>query len=153
MHKLNEKLMTDIKTYYQLVENCITKLGVDPSICRDKNPGQWNLRKGSADVWIDVFKRPEDEWGYFQCMAPVSKVPASNVDAFLTEVLEISHTLYGVGFTKFKDYIYVKTIRELEDLSEDEMMAMIRRIGGYADDYDDYFANKYFGGGGSPKSV
>jgi len=144
----------DLSVYYQLVENCIRKLGVDPVSCRDKNPGQWNLRKGSADVWIDIFKREEDAWGYFQCMAPVADIPTENTLAFYQELLEINHTLYGVAMTKFREKVYIKTIRELEGISEDEVMAMMKRIGGYADDYDDYLKNKYLGGKtDGPKSV
>jgi len=142
-----------MEQYYQMLENCIKQLGVDPAICRDKNPGQWNLRKGSADVWIDIFKREEDVWGYFQCMSPICDIPQTNRDAFFTEVLEINHTLYGVAFTKFKEKLYIKTIRELEGISEGEMLAQLRRIGGYADDYDDIFKNKYFGGAGPDKNT
>lgn len=139
----------DLTPYYQMVENCIKQLGVDPEACRDKNPGQWNLKKGSANVWIDVFKREKDVFGYFQCMGPIVDIPQTNKEAFYQELLEINHSLYGVAMTKFKERIYIKTIRELDGLNEDEIMAMIKRVGGYADDYDDYLKNKYFGGGGS----
>jgi hypothetical protein len=125
-----------------MVENCISSLGVDPAVCRGDQPGQWNMKKGSANVWIDVFIINEN--GYFQCMAPVSAIPQVQKAEFYEEILETNHKLYGVGMTKFKDWIYVKTIREVEDLSEDEIMAQMNRIGVYADDYDDYFKNKYF---------
>jgi hypothetical protein len=140
----------ELTAYYQMVENCIKELGVDPTICRGENPGQWNLIKGSANVWIDIFKRPEDYFGYFQCMAPVCAIPTTNVEAFYQEILEINHTLYGVGFTKFKGWVYIKIIRELEGLEEKEIIASFRRIGTYADDYDDYLKNKYIGGGSNP---
>jgi len=143
----------DLSVYYAMVDNCIKELGVDPEACRGQNPGQWNLKKGSADVWIDVFKRPEDYFGYYQCMAPVCPVPKANIEQFYQEILEINHTLYGVGFTKFKDWVYVKVIRELEGIDEKEMIAMMRRVGTYADDYDDHFKNKYFGGGNPPTGM
>ena len=38
-------------------------------------------------------------------------------------------------------------IRELEDLSEEEAFAMFNRIGNYADQYDDFFKDKYFSTG------
>ena len=72
-----------------MVENCIKNLGVDPATCRGEAAGQWNLSTGSASVWIDVFKRENDPDGYFQCMGPVCKVPASNREAFFQEVLEL----------------------------------------------------------------
>ena len=142
----------DLEPFYQMVENCIKKLGVDPGVCRGKNPGQWDLKKGSASVWIDVFKREKDYFGYFQCMAPVVQIPTSNTQSFYEEILEINHSLYGTAMTKFKDWIYMKAIRELKGIDEDEMMATFNRVGNYADDLDDYFRNK-FTGDNSPKSV
>ena len=133
----------DLTPYFQMVENCIKELGVDPNTCKGEKDGQWNLKKGSANVWIDIFKKEKDYYGYFQCMAPVVKIPETNTVAFYQDVLEINHKLYGVGMTKFKDWIYIKTIRELEGLDQEEVMASIKRIGGYADDYDDYFKKKY----------
>ena len=140
--------MKPIENYYQLVDSIITKLGVDPSICRGEQPGQWNLKKGSASVWVDVWKLQDQEYGYIQIMAPITEIPVNNRDIFMTEVLEINHNLYGVGFTKYKEWLYIKAIRELEGLDEDEALAMFNRVGNYADEYDDYFKNKYFGGDG-----
>jgi hypothetical protein len=143
----------DLAPYYQMVENCIKKLGVDPSVCRGQNPGQWDLKRGSASVWIDVFKRENDFYGYFQCMAPVVTIPANNTKEFYEEVLEKNHGLYGTAMTKYKEWIYMKSIRELSGIDEEEMMAMLNRVGTYADDYDDYFKSKYSGWIDLPKSV
>jgi len=141
----------ELSVYFQMVDNCIKELGVDPEACRGQNPGQWNLKRGSADVWIDVFKREQDFFGYYQCMAPVCPVPKANTEQFFQELLEINNSLYGVGFVKFKDAIYIKEIRELEGIDEKEIVTIMRRVGTYADDYDDHFKNKYFGGGNAPK--
>jgi hypothetical protein len=137
-----------IDFYYQMVEKCITTLGVDPSLCRTDKPGQWDLRKGSASVWIDVWEQEYDgnPSGYFQVMAPVVEVPGNSREAFFKEILEINHKLYGVGMTLFENWVYIKTLRELEGLNESEAMAMINRIGNYADDYDDMLRTKYHAG-------
>ncbi|OQY03273.1 MAG: hypothetical protein B6I20_05340 [Bacteroidetes bacterium 4572_117] len=79
-------------------------------------------------------------------MAPVVEVPTKNAEAFYREILEINHNLYGVGMTKHQSWIYIKTLRELEGIDANEMMAMINRVGNYADDYDDKLRNKYWGG-------
>jgi hypothetical protein len=139
--------MKNIEFYYQIIENCIKRLGVDPAICKGEKPGQWDLKKGSASVWIDVWKKENEDYGYMQIMAPISEIPATGKEAFYEEVLTINHDLYGVGFTKFENWIYIKIIRELEDLSEDEAFAMFNRIGNYADQYDDHFKDKYFSTG------
>ncbi len=139
--------MKNIEHYYQIIENCIKRLGVDPAICRGEKSGQWDLKKGSASVWIDVWKKENEDYGYMQIMAPISEIPANNKEAFYQEVLEINHDLYGVGMTKHENWIYIKIIRELEDLSEEEAFAMFNRIGNYADQYDDHFKDKYFSTG------
>jgi len=139
--------MKNIEHYYEIVDNCIKRLGVDPAICKGDKPGQWDLKKGSASVWIDVRKKENEDYGYMQIMAPISEIPATNKEAFYQEVLEINHDLYGVGMTKFENWIYIKMIRELEDLSEEEAFAMFNRIGNYADQYDDFFKDKYFSTG------
>ena len=139
--------MNNLEHYYQIIDNCIKRLGVDPAICKGDKPGQWDLKKGSASVWIDVWKKENEDYGYMQIMAPISEIPATNKEAFYQEVLEINHDLYGVGMTKFENWIYIKIIRELDDLSEEEAFAMFNRIGNYADQYDDFFKDKYFSTG------
>jgi hypothetical protein len=131
--------------FYDMVENNIKNLGVNPIDCRGEKVGQWNMKRGSASIWIDVWETDKKDYGYFQCMAPVVKIPTKNTEAFYREILEINHNLYGVGMTKFQSWIYIKTIRELDGLDEGEMMAMLNRVGTYADDYDDILRDKYWG--------
>ncbi len=138
--------MSDITQYYAMVENVIRGLGVDPSLCKGEKEGQWSLTKGSASVWIDVWKADNGFSGYLQIMAPVVQVPTSNKEAFFREILDINHTLYGVGMTAFGDWIYMKTVRELDGLDQAEATAMFNRVGGYADDYDDMLREKYWQG-------
>jgi hypothetical protein len=140
--------MEPITNYYQMVETIISKLGVDPAICRGENPGQWSLKKGSASVWVDVWKLQDEDYGYIQIMAPICEFPVNGREIFMNEVLEINHNLYGVGFTKYKEWLYLKGIRELDGLDEAEATALFNRIGNYSDEYDDYFKNKYFGASG-----
>lgn len=134
----------DLKIYFNLVDDCIKELGVDPDITRADKQGQWDLYLGSAHVMIDVFEM-DNGWGYFQAIAPICMVPEQRAVEFYTEVLETNHKLFGVGFTKFKDWIYIKTIRELAGIDKDEILAMLQRVGSYADEYDDLLKNKYFG--------
>ena len=138
--------MTDIKDFYTMVENVIRGLGVDPSLCKGEKEGQWSLTKGSASVWIDVWKAESGFSGYLQIMAPVVEIPKENREAFFREILDINHTLYGVGMTSFSDWIYMKTVRELDGLDQAEATAMFNRVGGYADDYDDILREKYWQG-------
>ena len=135
--------MEKIEHYYQMMDTIIASFGVDPSACKSETPGQWNLKKGSAPVWVDIWKVQDQEYGYMQIMAPICNVPVDNQHLFTKELLEINHQLYGVAFTIFKDWAYLKIIRELDGLDQSEAEAMFNRIGNYADQYDDILKGKY----------
>ncbi|MFH0867364.1 MAG: YbjN domain-containing protein [Bacteroidota bacterium] len=136
--------MQNLETFYALVENVIKKIGVDPAVCRGEKPGQWNMRKGSGDVWVDIWKLEDKDYGYIQIMGPVSQIPAGRELEFYKEMMEINHGLYACSLTKHENWLYVKSIRELEDLNESEVVAMFDRVGYYVDFYDDFIKNKYF---------
>lgn len=139
----------DLSPYYQLVENTITKLGIDPSTCRSKNndgavkPGAWNLKKGSAKVWIDLWYIEKENRPYFQVMSPVMQIPANKQGELFKELLEINDKLYGVAFTIYNKWVWLKVIREVDGMDESEAFAMLTRIGNYADQYDDALMQKY----------
>jgi hypothetical protein len=82
-------------------------------------------------------------------IAPVCEVPVNNQQLFTKELLEINHSLYGVAFTVFKEWAYIKSIRELQGLDKTEVMSTFDRVGIYADEWDDKLRTKYqiFSGG------
>ena len=135
--------MENLETYYNLVEECIGKLGVDAASCRGEKPGQWSLKKGSVNVWIDVFHLEKEGRAYFQVMSPVMKVPTQNKGGLFEELLTINDRLFGVAFTLYKETVWLKVIREVQGMDVNEAFAMITRIGNYADQYDDELKAKY----------
>jgi Putative bacterial sensory transduction regulator len=135
--------MENLQFYYEMVNTSIRSLGVDPELCKGEKEGQWSLKKGSAAVWIDIWHIEQEKRGYFQVLAPVMQVPEANQPAFFQELLELNYTLYGVAFVKFKDWIYVKAIREVDGMQQSEVNATIDRVGWYADKYDDELKLKY----------
>lgn len=141
--------MQPLQHYFNTLEEVIRDFGVDPAICRGEQAGQWNLKLGSASVWVDIWQSKDQqgnllESGYLQVMAPVVDVPVENQHLFCRELLEINHQLYGVGFTIYSNKAYIKAIRELEGLDKSEIAATLNRVGVYADDYDDKLHAKYF---------
>lgn len=136
--------MSTIAPYVEMVEDCIRDLGLDPTTVRGQKEGQWDLVRGSARVWIDVWHIERENRPYIQAMSPVMKMPPESRWAeFYQELAEINYKLYGCAFCKYNEWIYLKVIRECEGLDKSEAFAMITRIGNYADDYDDYLKNKY----------
>jgi len=136
--------MADLQVYYEMVEACITELGIDPIKVRTPNKaGEWELSKGSITLWVSITYLEQNKSTYIQVLSPVVSVPAQNIQRFYEELLETNHTLYGVAFTKYERWIYVKAIREVEGLDSSELFNMITRVGNYADMYDDVFWAKY----------
>jgi len=144
-----------IQHYYTMVEEVMTSFKIDPTTARGDQAGQWNLRLGSASVWVDVFQQKDANGnlvqnGYLQVLAPICDVPVENQHLFTRELLEINHSLYGVAFTIFKEKAYIKSIRELQGLESTEIASTFNRVGIYADEWDDKLKQKYFAfsGGG-----
>jgi hypothetical protein len=136
-------MSTSIEHYYNIVENCIRNLGVDPALCRGENAGQWSLKKGSASVWIDVWHIEREGRAYCQVMCPVMEINTPDKEAFFRELLEINYKLFGCAFTIYNNWTWLKVIRECDGMDENETAAMINRIGVYSDQYDDYLIGKY----------
>jgi len=142
-------MQNPIQHYYTMVEEILVEYKIDVAAARGDQPGQWNLKLGSASVWVDVFQSKDAQgnlmqYGYLQVMAPICDVPVNNQQLFTRELLEINHSLYGVSFTIFKEKAYIKAIRELQGLDKSEIKSTFDRVGIYADDYDDKLKAKYF---------
>ncbi|MBL7841035.1 MAG: YbjN domain-containing protein [Cyclobacteriaceae bacterium] len=137
-----------IQHYYNMFEQVLAEYKVDPATARGQAPGQWNLKLGSASVWVDIFQSKDangnlQQYGYLQVLAPVCDVPINNQHLFTKELLEINHQLYGVAFTIFRDKAYIKSIRELQGLDISEVKSTLDRVGIYANDWDDKLKAKY----------
>jgi hypothetical protein len=137
-----------IQHYFNMFEQVLVEYKVDPITARGKTPGQWDLKLGSASVWVDIFQSKDAEgnpaqYGYLKMVALVCDVPVNNQHLFTKELLEINHSLSGVAFTIFKDKAYIKSIRELQGLDTSEIKSTLDRVGIYANDWDDKLKTKY----------
>jgi hypothetical protein len=130
--------------YYQQVEKCLETLGILPEKARRENLGEWTITKGSATIHIYVQYLEKNQDYYFWVISPVCNVPDEQyLRKFYEELLETNHTLYGVAFTKYEDWVYIKCIRELKGIDLEEMFNIITRVANYTDMYDDVFFAKY----------
>jgi hypothetical protein len=136
--------MIDLSAQFSMIESIFAEFGLDPVACRGEKPGQWALVRGSAKVWVDIWYIETEGRAYFQGMSPVMMLPAADQQAaFFKELLEINDQLFGVAFTVFNGWAWLKHIRETDGLDKAEATATINRIGVYADKYDDMLKAKY----------
>ena len=107
----------ELAQYYELVEKSIEGLKVDPKACRGEKPGQWNLKKGRASVWIDIWEYENTPGkAYFQVMSPILEIPPDRATELYRELLELNFTLYNMAFVVEKTWVYIKSIREVNSL-------------------------------------
>ncbi len=123
-----------LQQYYDLVEQALSNFGLDPEKARGEDKGSWLLQKDGNPIWIDVFQRPEEPWGYFQCLSPAFELPDDEQTRckLYEKLLEKAHTIFGVAITKYKTWIYVRLIRELHNITVEEIMNIIARVGTFA---------------------
>jgi hypothetical protein len=132
-----------MQNYFQVVEDSIRMLGVDPAACRGQKEGQWSLVKGSANVWIDCWYIEREKRAYYQVMSPIMQVPPARQAELFKELLEINDKLFAVAFTVYDNWVWLKVIREADGMDANEAFGLMTRIGNYADDYDDILKEKY----------
>lgn len=135
----------DLQPFYDVVEDGIAELGVNPADCRGDNPGQWNLKKGETTVWVDLWYIEKEDRPYYQVMSPIFAVPADDAtrNPLFAQLLEINDTLFGVAFTVFQDNIYIKVIREADGMDKTESLSLLLRVGNYADLYRQELSEKF----------
>ncbi len=147
----------DLKPYYEVAEDAIKTLGVDPEITRCEGEGQWILVREEIEIFIDIWQPLEhNQWEYFredeptavfQVVAPVCYVPESDQDrlTFMEELLYINHHMFYGSFTVNMEekMAVIRFKRLLEGANRVEMIEPIESIGFYAENLSNYLTKKY----------
>ncbi len=135
--------MLHLAHYYRIVEEAISKLGIDPATTRGPQPGQWNLKRGSASLSIDIFQIPPSGKAFFGISSPIMRAPETGTEGFYRYLLELNQGMIGVGFSLIKENVLLRSSRMLEGLDAQEAFQMISQIGLLADHFDDKLRENY----------
>lgn len=136
--------------YYDLVERVIAGLGAPIADCRVKDQngnvvtGQWNLQKGSATVYVDVYST-QDGYSYFCIASPVMKIVTPKLKELYEKLLMLNHDMYAASFSIHDGWVWLRILRECDGMDENECRASFDRVGWYADKYDDELKNEFGG--------
>ena len=147
----------DLKPFYEVAEDAIQTLGVDPETTRCEEDGQWILSRGPVEIYIDIWQpQTHSQWEYFkeeeptaayQVVAPVCYLPedATKLQAFMEEVLYINHHMFYGSFTVNREQgmAAIRYKRLLEGANRVEMIEPIDSIGFYAENLSNYLSTKY----------
>ena len=149
MPLFDNKQETNLKACIEMVNAVLTQMGIEPAeamISSDSGPA-WALTRGSAEVF--VFLSPGDSGDNFiQVTAPVLRPPSDGavLQKLYTKLLELNaNDLTGAAFGLRDGDVVVTTDRSTTGLDQVEVEEMIRRVGEYADRYDDELAKEYGG--------
>lgn len=139
-----------VEKYYEVVESVIKELGAPAEQCRtlDTNgkfiPGQWNLVKGSAKIFADVYTTAEG-LSYFCVASPVMKVTMPDSKKLYEKLLNLNHQMYSASFSIDQGLVWLRILRECEGMDKKECRSTFDRMGWYADQYDDLLKNEFGG--------
>lgn len=135
--------MENFEHYHRLIEDSIARIGLDPANAKGQHTGQWLITKGTAKIALDLFVFQQEGPLFFSVMSPIMKLPKSNLEKLLLELLQLNHSMAGLAFTIHGDLIFVRALREAAGMDAQEAMNLILRVGNSADFYDEELQKKF----------
>jgi hypothetical protein len=120
-----------IQTFYKLVDDAITDLGLNPDEVRGEQPGQWNLKKGKFDIMVDLWEQ-ENQY-IFQVVAPLCGMPEGNREAFMLHLLEKNYGLSSLAYAVLNETVFLKYTTEASSMIKEHVVAILTKIAFYAE--------------------
>ena len=120
-----------LQTYYKLVDEAITELGINADETKGEQAGQWNLRKGKFDIMIDVWEQ-ENQF-LLQVVSPLCSLPDENKEGFLLHLLQKNYGLSGVAYAIMDDSVFLKYTTEAGSLSKENIVSLLTKTAFYAE--------------------
>jgi len=149
MTLFGNKQEANLKASAKMVETIIRELNLDPGETRMEWPGTryaWGLMKGSAEVHVSL--RIQDEDNFIRVWAYLSTLPGDpgNQMRLFRHLLEANENeIAGAAFAVAQDKVLLVTERSTLDLDLSEVRDMVKRMGHYADYYDDVLVSEFGG--------
>lgn len=145
MSLFDNKQATNLKACVEMVEAVLAAMSIEPSGARipsDTGPA-WGLTRGSAEVF--VFLTSADDDNYIQVVAPVMR-PRDDSGKLFNHLLQLNaNDLTGAAFGIRNGDVVLTTDRSTTGLDRTEVEEMIRRVGEYADHFDDALVTEFGG--------
>lgn len=139
--------MLNLEKYYNIVEQAIVKIGLDPNKFRGEQAGEWTLHRGNYSIWIDVWNDPVEAVAYLQVVAPVMEIPEESQAVLFKELLQINLQLCGVAFAVHGEKVVLKGTRVAEGLDMEEAYAIIMLVSKYVSNFAPILLKRYFNSG------
>lgn len=144
-----------MKHYYDIVEQALQVIGVEPENARNAGEGQWSVFRGEVEVFVDLWGTgKEEQWNYYfeeqdipvlQVISPITTLPVFNLDAFYEELLELNRHLFLASFVvnKEENMLAVKYRRVGIDMTVDDVVQAVESTGYYAEFFQPRIMHKF----------
>ncbi|MEO0126470.1 MAG: YbjN domain-containing protein [candidate division WOR-3 bacterium] len=136
-----QKDEVDIACYEKMVNDLLASFGLDPEKCRHRPRTLWSAYRGSALIYIDIFKLEDIDYVEISC--PLMLLPSRNLLPFYKRLLELNYQLMGAKFFVRDQWVYLAENRELKGLDSEELKAMIERVSYHADRLDEALIEEF----------
>lgn len=147
--------MEKLNNYISLVEEAISKLGVDPAVCRTDQANKWHLHRGQAQVVLMVRKSRTHKGIEKDTVVMVSPVVVVPQDEKLKQklyhfLLATSHQMITEAFSIAKEtngteVAYLSSTYFIEDMNSEEIAFMLDSMSYYALKFSDELRVEFMG--------
>lgn len=120
-----------INTFYKLVDEAISDLGINPEETRGEQPGQWNLKKGRFDIMIDVWE--QEQQYLFQVVSPLCALPDDGKEPFLLHLLQRNYGMSSMAYAIMEDSVFLKHTTEAASLTKETIVMLLTKAAFYAE--------------------
>ena len=120
-----------LTTYYKLIDDAITELGLKPEETHGEQAGQWNLKKGRFDIMVDVWE--QEEKFLFQVVSPLCGLPDENKEAFLIHLLQRNYGMSGLAYAIMEDSVFLKYTTEANLITKESIVMLLTKTAFYAE--------------------
>jgi len=120
-----------LQNYYNLVDEAISELGLNPNETKGEMSGQWNLKKGKFDIMVDVWE--QEKQFLFQVVSPLCALPDENKEGFMLYLLQKNYGLSGIAYAIMEDNVYLKYTTEVASLTKENIISLLTKTAFYAE--------------------
>jgi hypothetical protein len=145
-----EEVAIEFEIAKKLIENVITRLGLDPAKVRGENGPDlvtWTIQRGSAAILVSIAKNDRGDAASLRAISPIMSLPPeSKVLPLFRRLLELNgHGLVNSAFGIVNGQVVVKSERPTAFLDAAEVEQIILHLSAVADTYDDRLVREFGG--------
>jgi len=125
---------------YQIVENGIKDLGIDPVSCREAKEGQWSFKRGSVSIVVGLIETETFPKGYFYVNSYLlndSQVADNRKNDLFKSLMEENLYLVGMKLCYKSPNFMLLSNRSAIGLDKEEVAITIDKLSAKADKLDD----------------